>query len=633
MTDDIDHPSPLKPLAGASALAHASVLALCLGYTAMVLLHDPPLAAMVNGALLSVARRAELMKSLMLWSVVAATLMAAVFFWLLRVGGRPVSLGESVAAVWPLSLLPLACYVTNIAVWSEAPLLLFAVTSAACAYCVVRSDFPRLPWSPTIPPAAVRFGPGFALAAAITAYVVYVSVHTILNHRALGTAAYDLGIHENTLWNTLNGSFFHSSLEGGSHLGVHTSFIMLVMLPVYALAPLTETVLIIQAVVIGLAALPLYLLTRQVLEHRGMALVVAIIWLVHPAVGGANFYDFHAVVFAPVLLFTAAYLWWNERWRSLWITIALLLAVKEEMAILVVLLGLVSLVTGRRRQGVALMIVGVATYLVLQNLVIPHFAGGEHSYAWYYPEVIPKGEGPRGLVTTGLLNPIFALGFTLTEAKVLFLFQIFAPLAFLPFFTARGAVLVSYGVAATVLASRPPLYTVGFQYALTLLAMAFIGGLLGFQRLSHKGRRRALAAAVLLTIVTCYHYGMIWPRHNFTGGFHTIDFDYSDGDRDRYLELVSLTGQIPDDATVLAGESLVPHIARRHTVGTARYARDGIRKWDYILLHNDASVERLRRVPRFRRLIEYETVQRTESFVLFRHRVSAESGGSDGSSQ
>lgn len=119
MTDEIDHSSPLKPLAGAPALAHASVLALCLGYTAMVLIHRPPLPAIVNGALLSVTRRAELMKSLALWSAVAPVLLAAVFFWLRRTSVRPVSLGGFVAVVWPLSLLPLVCYELNIVAWSQ----------------------------------------------------------------------------------------------------------------------------------------------------------------------------------------------------------------------------------------------------------------------------------------------------------------------------------------------------------------------------------------------------------------------------------------------------------------------------------------------------------------------------------
>jgi uncharacterized membrane protein len=211
----------------------------------------------------------------------------------------------------------------------------------------------------------------------------------------------------------------------------------------------------------------------------------------------------------------------------------------------------------------------------------------------------------------------------LTQPKALYVFQLFAPLAFLPFFTARGTVLVSYGLAATLLASRPPLHQIGFQYALTLLALGFVGALIAMRRFSDNGRRRALAAAVLLAVLTCFHYGMIWPRHNFTGGFHTIDFDYSDTDRERYRKLRGLVDQIPEGATVLAGESIVPHVAGRHTVETDRFVRrEKPQRYDFILIHNDDSLKRLRQVPFLAELRDYEIVERNPHFVLFKNSSS-----------
>jgi len=620
MTEKTDQ--RLKPgsLEGSAAWVHAAVLSLCVGYSIMVMVHQPPLAAMLGGRLLSTPMRSQLLQSLVLWSLASALLMVAGLSWARLRGGGPTTLGELVGGLWPLSLLPLAWYVFDTAAWSVSPVLLYAASTAICCYSVYRTDWPdrRARWS--FPPAFRRHAPWLLLTLAILAYVMYVSLHTIANHRSLGTAAFDLGIHENTLWNTLHGDFFFSSLEGGSHLGVHTSFVMLLMLPIYALAPATETVLILQSLVVGLAALPLYLLANRMLKNSAQALLVALLWLVHPAVGGANFYDFHAIAFAPLFLFTAVYLWWCQRWRGFWITIVLLLSVKEEMAIIVVLLGIVTLMGGSRRRGAVLVAVGAAAYVILQYGVIPRFAGGEHSYAWYYADIIPRGEGPSGLVTTILLNPLFALDYTLTGPRLLFVFQLFAPLAFLSFFTARGTVLISYGLAATLLASRPPLHQIGFQYAFTLLALGFIGALLGLLRLPPEWRGRALAAAVMLAVITCYHYGMIWPRHNFTGGFHTIDFDYTQSDRERFRELQGLIEKIPADASVLASENLVPHVARRYTVETERHLkpRSTIR-FDSILVHNDGTAQRLRQTPVLGGLREYE-VEHSPHFVLFSRR-------------
>jgi uncharacterized membrane protein len=220
-----------------------------------------------------------------------------------------------------------------------------------------------------------------------------------------------------------------------------------------------------------------------------------------------------------------------------------------------------------------------------------------------------------------MLNPVFTLKYALTQPKLLYVFQLFAPLAMLPFFTARGVALISYGLAATLLASRAPLHQIGFQYALTLLALGFVGALLALHRFSDNGRRRAITAAVLLAIVTCFHYGMIWPRHHFTGGFTTIDFDYSERDRERYRELKELTALIPQEATVLASENLVPHVSQRRIVETTRHAHDRkFRHYDFILVVNDGDAQRLRRTPGLNGLKDYDIARRSKSFILFEAR-------------
>ncbi len=611
----------LRParLSGPAAFVHFGALALAVGYTVMVAIHRPPLAAMVGGELLPPAMRSVLLRSMAFWSLSVAVLLVACLCWSWLRGRWPSTVGELVAGLWPLTLLPLAWYVFDIQAWAASPVLLYAISTAACAYCVIRTDLPtgRRAWS--IWPTLKRYSPWVVLGAAIVAYVAYVSFHTILNHRSLGTAAYDLGIQENILWNTVHGDFFMSTLMDSHYLGVHTSLVLLLVAAIYAVAPATETLLVLQALVLGLAALPLYLLARKMLERDWQALLIGMLWLTHPAVGGANFYDFHPVAFAPLFLFSAVYFWWCQRWRPFWAFIVLLLSVKEELSIIVVLLGLITLMGGNRRQGFQLMAVGSVAFLLLQHVVIPHFAGGDHSYAWYYSDMIPSDEGPHGLITTALINPVFTLDFMLTEAKTLFVFQLFAPLAFLSFFTFRGAVLVSYSLAATLLASRPYLHQIGFQYSLTLLALAFIGALLALHGKPAAWRRRALAAAALLAVITCFHYGMIWPRHHFTGGFHVIDFDYSEHDQKRYRGLREVVDLIPVEAAVLASETLVPHVAGRHTIATARYARKGkARRYDYILVHNNNdSIQPLSRVSYLDGLRRYEIVHRNEFFVLY----------------
>ncbi|MEX1311335.1 MAG: hypothetical protein AB1Z65_13010, partial [Candidatus Sulfomarinibacteraceae bacterium] len=105
-------PAPsLQPLTGPAAFAHAAVLSLSVGYSIMVLVHRPPLAAMLAGSLLQQPVRSDLVQSLGLWSLVSAVVLAVGLRWARRGGRRPTTLGDLVAALWPLTLAPLAFHV------------------------------------------------------------------------------------------------------------------------------------------------------------------------------------------------------------------------------------------------------------------------------------------------------------------------------------------------------------------------------------------------------------------------------------------------------------------------------------------------------------------------------------------
>ena len=55
----------------------------------------------------------------------------------------------------------------------------------------------------------------------------------------------------------------------GTHLGHYATFFAYVLVPIYAIAPRAETLLIIQATLIGAAVIPLFLFARNRLGARG----------------------------------------------------------------------------------------------------------------------------------------------------------------------------------------------------------------------------------------------------------------------------------------------------------------------------------------------------------------------------
>jgi hypothetical protein len=244
----------------------------------------------------------------------------------------------------------------------------------------------------------------------------------------------------------------------------------------------------------------------------------------------------------------------------------------------VVLLGVSLALGGARRRGLALVVTGAAAYALLQGLVIGRVGGRGEGFAWYFTDMIPKGAGPLALFATLAEHPIRSAAFALSKAKLAYVVKMLAPLLFLPLATLRGAVLLLYGLGLALFASRPPLYTLGFQYAFHVVPEAFLGMLVAIakywpdagSRPLGVSRRGALAGVAFASSLFSWRWGMVYPRAHFQGGFRVVRFEETDADRARYRAVQRLAASIPESASVTASENLVPHVARRGEVQTSR---------------------------------------------------------------
>jgi uncharacterized membrane protein len=515
-------------------------------------------------------------------------------------------------------------------IWHAQPLLCLAIAiavSVALAWWLV----PREATEQKRPSRRCARLVTVLLIVAIVAFAVFAAVATIEQHRRLETRAYDMGIMENVFWHTSQGRLLESSLEGRNHLGVHTSFIFLLIAPLYMLFPATETLLVVQAVAVALAAWPLFLLARRLLQSDRAALLVAALYLLQPTIQGATFYDFHELAFAPALFFAALNALLARRPILLWTSVALLLLVKEDCSLVVVALGIVALLEKRVKTGLTLIATGAVALVILQGLVIPHFAGRESSYAWYYTEIIPAGEGPAGLFKTLLLNPLYSLRVAITAPKALYLLQTLGPVLFLCLAGPRGLALVAYGIGMSVLASREYLFVLGFQYAWQLVPQAFAGLLIALRGMASSRWadaigltvRRAMVAMATMTAIFALHHGMLSPVSHFRSGFRIVRLATDEAARERSREVERLRSLIPPSASVTASETLVPHVARRMQVQTLRYAAESFGRDNdyYFVLKADLDRDT---IARYQHVFEsggaYSLVQEGPNTVLFRRR-------------
>ena len=120
--------------------------------------------------------------------------------------------------------------------------------------------------------------PLIVVAVLVLAFVVFLSYLAIMRHMRLQSHGYDLGNYDQAIWNTAHGRPFEFTNWRGkddwflqpTRLGMHVEPILLLIAPLYWLWADVRALLILQALVIGLGGVGIWLLARWKFgERRG----------------------------------------------------------------------------------------------------------------------------------------------------------------------------------------------------------------------------------------------------------------------------------------------------------------------------------------------------------------------------
>jgi uncharacterized membrane protein len=525
-----------------------------------------------------------------------------------RIAGRIDEIGRRLAPIAVLALLPM---LLDWKVWRDRDidfLLLVLVFAFAANRCVrLAIDAPPV-FRPGIGEfltrveealsrSRIRTGPfatGIVLLAS-AGYAFFFSFFTIRYHRNLHTTSFDLGLEENILWNIIHGfKFFRSSpFSGsmGSHFGNHATFFSYLIAPLYALHQHAETLLVIQAVLMGAAAIPLFFFARR---HLGswIACLVALTYLLYPPLHGAALYDFHYLPLGPVFLWSALYCLEARRDRWAVLFVILTLSVREDVAVGLGVVGAYLVLTGQRpRAGILVGALGAATFVILKLVVMPRFAGHD-SFVYMYNGLLPSGEATfGGVLKTVATNPGFIFGSLIEQNKLIYVLQLFVPLVFLPVLRPLGLLFVPIGFLFTLLSTGyAPLIQTSFQYTTHWTSYLFIGlvaTLAWFRRADAEDRARggprggrlvgAVVALACALVPATYQYGAILQQHTVRGGFGLYDFDTTKEELADRKHLKELLRRIPPRASVAGSENLVPQVSNRaeaYTLRTGNFSAD-----------------------------------------------------------
>jgi len=421
----------------------------------------------------------------------------------------------------------------------------------------------------------------------IVLYILVFGTLTILKHQALQTTAFDLGTMDQSIWNTSQGRILRVTIQPGVDIRLvgHVEPILLVISLFYLLYSDPQVLLALQTIIVALGALPIYWLAKEHLKSDLAALVFPLAFLLFSPLEAANMFDFHGVTLAATFLAFAFYFAKKEGGKGWFLTfIILTMSCREDMSLLVVMMGLYLILKGRdvREQGsfrnpltldrenlplgVLTLIMGVCWFLVALFVIPPYFsASGQHSQWDRYGYL---GESPLEMLGTLLFRPDIVLRHLLTKEKLSYLLGLLSPTAFLSLLAPQILLLGLPTLLMNLLSTYAPMHTLGpFHYAAPLVPFFIISSIYGTaflarilaSRIRVAGLRvvHGLTCLILLSSLVVHYYQGFSP---LAADFEVPLVTAHERLAERFFDLIRA------DAAVSAQSRLVPHLSQRERI-------------------------------------------------------------------
>lgn len=313
------------------------------------------------------------------------------------------------------------------------------------------------------------------VALAVLAYSIYFSLFLVAKQNAFMTNGEDLGIMDQAIWNLLHGSMLHQTicnsltdtncygLNGINRFAIHFEPILFPISLLYLIWPNPKALMILQVVIVASGAFPAFWLARLRLRNAWAAVPFTLLYLLDPTQQFAINFDFHAVTLTTALLLFAFYFLYVRKTFWFFVFVVLCLACKEEIAGVVVLLGLWTWLL-QRRWRVGLGLIALAFCWTGMGLLVVHYSSPV-GYSLLASRYAYLGKDPMQIALNILTHPVQILEEHVLEPyHMLYLRKLLAPTGYLPLLVPWVLALATPTLALNMLSSTPNMFSGHYQY-------------------------------------------------------------------------------------------------------------------------------------------------------------------------
>jgi uncharacterized membrane protein len=479
----------------------------------------------------------------------------------------------------------------------------------------------------------------YLVVAAVLIYSAIFSWLTISKNYGFATFAWDLGIFNQSFHTTIfNGKLFYYTCElylnpSGSYFASKFSPILFLVLPFYAIVPSVDALLVFKSFILALGAVPLYLLSKDMIGNEKAGFVMVLAYLLYPGIQFPNTFDFQQQIFIPVTIFSAYYFMLKKRWKTYFLFVTLALMIEEHVAVILLLMSFfILLTTSRVKTAVqeikkrhfskpsklssillGTMVFSTSWYFIARLVrsvypIVPAFTEIYNATANY--SVLGFTNDILALPTYIIMNPqrvYNALAYDF-HLKFLYLIFLFAPLAFLSF-RSKLSLAVAVLLVPFFLSNYEPYYTLGAHYPLYLLPLIFLGAVEGLSSPKKEMKTAsathirnvtpALRTVLIVSLIIAIAISPLSPLSQVFAK-EGLTWYAQPNPNTHYVNTIhEIMNLVPQNASILTQNNIFPHFSDRinaYVIPTVqvesnsaltamkRYIRQEINLSDYVLL-------------------------------------------------
>jgi uncharacterized membrane protein len=371
---------------------------------------------------------------------------------------------------------------------------------------------------------------------------------SLIRHLHFGSYGFDLGIVDQIVWKysqfkmpitTIQFYFFTSLLTD------HVELIYILIAPFYWLYKSPITLLFLQAFLIAFSGLPVYYLARKKKITLSLSIALLIAYLCFYGIQNAIWFDVHSITFAAAFLPWFLYFLDSAHMKRAWLAFILAIICKEDVALLTLLISAVYFLTTGKKYALLLSAVSLLYLVSIFAVYFPYFTQDGYRY-----------DNAGGLLADG--NPTYF--FDTQEKREVYIYSLgwfsflplLSPVLLLP---ALGDV-ARYFVLGNSIDGAQGLF-MHYRASLALLMVwPFIETIRRFTKLN-----TVFVAIYLVCLVSFLQYRLHVPLTYLTKSWFWTE-------PESVPHIRSVLAQIPENASVVAQNNIVPHVAQRDEIFT-----------------------------------------------------------------